>query len=108
MRTLLITVLSAILLSLVGLGAVQDHPSEHPQSMPAMPMMQNSPMHGQMIPFVATVEDVPDGVRITLTPKDPAKLEEFRSSVRKHVENMSQGGCDMMRGMIDHQSHHPQ
>jgi hypothetical protein len=92
----------------------------------------NADMHGTMMPFSIKYEEVPNGARLTLTPKDPAILEEFRSKVRQHAEQMKKGECSMMRGMMqgmmggmknpepppkpevkpkpdesDHSSHHP-
>jgi hypothetical protein len=155
MKTILVTVLSVAVLSLVSLGAVQNHPAEHQHSTADNSTMQNCPMkvpgaqvaasdtadgvaltfttssgdvaelrrrvetmakmhsmapgpgmHEQMIPFTAKVEEVPNGARVLLSPKDPAKLEEFRGSVEKHVENMNNGGCTMMQGMMGHADHH--
>jgi hypothetical protein len=85
-----------------------------------------------MMPFSIKYEEVPNGVRLTLTPKDPAQLEEFRPKVRQHAEQMKKGECSMMQGMMqgmmrgmknpepspkpevkpepdesDHSSHHP-
>jgi hypothetical protein len=60
-----------------------------------MPMMQDCPMH-LGVPFAATYEEVPDGVRITLKPHDPAKLEAFRARVRQHIEAMNNGSHPMM------------
>ena len=58
-------------------------------------------MHGQMMmPFEVKYEDVADGSRLTLTPKDPARLEEFRTRIREHVEAMKKGDCSMMQGMM--------
>jgi hypothetical protein len=60
----------------------------------------NADMHGQMMPFSAKYEEVPNGARLTLTPKDLTKLEEFRAKVRQHVEQMAKGDCSMMTGMM--------
>jgi hypothetical protein len=49
----------------------------------------NAGMHGQMTPFSVKYEEVPNGARLTLTPKDLTKLEEFRAKVRQHVEEMA-------------------
>jgi hypothetical protein len=70
-----------------------------------MTKMQNqSAGRGMMaertIPFTAKVEEAPNGARLTLTPSDPARLEEFRSRVREHAEAMKQGDCAMMHGMM--------
>jgi hypothetical protein len=78
-------------------------------------------MHG------GAYEPIENGARLTLTPKDPGKLGEFRDQVRTHVEQMKKGGCSMMQGMIsdmskpkpepkpepktdetDHSAHHPE
>jgi hypothetical protein len=96
---------------------------------PSSPAM----MQGQMMPGTAKYEATKDGAKLTLTPKDPAKLAEFRAQVRAHVEKMQKGGCsmmqDMMQGMmkgmmgnmpkpeakpepktddVDHSAHHPE
>lgn len=82
-------------------------------------------MHGQMMPGTVKYEPVDKGARLVLTPKDPAKLAEFRKEVRAHVERMNKGECtmmmDMMQGMrggmtkpepkkddADHNAHHPE
>ena len=74
------------------------------------------------MPFSIKYEEVPDGARLTLTPTDPARLEEFRTKVRQHAEQMKKGECSMMQGMMggtkspeptpkpedeDHSAHHP-
>jgi hypothetical protein len=85
-------------------------------------------MHGNMMPFSATYEDVPNGARLTLTPKEPEKLQEFRNLIRRHGEQMKNHDCSMMQGMMggmkstepavkpettprtdeaDHNAHHP-
>ena len=60
----------------------------------------NADMHGQMMSFSAKYEEVPNGARLTLTPKDQAQLNEFRAKVRQHVERMKKGDCSMMQGMM--------
>jgi len=86
----------------------------------------HSNMHGEMMAFDVKYEEISDGARVTLTPKDAAKLEEFRTQVRQHVEQMKTGNCSMMQGMMhgmmpgntpepepkpkveeDHSAHHP-
>src|SRR5262245_64116295 len=57
---------------------------------------EHSNMHGEMMAFDVKYEEVPNGARLTLTPKDTAKLEEFRTKVRQHVEQMKNGNCSMM------------
>jgi hypothetical protein len=86
-----------------------------------------STMTGGMMAGVANYEPIPNGARLTLAPKYPAKLSEFRKQVRSHVERMSkEGSCpmmqEMMQGMMqgkmmgktpkaepeaDHSAHHP-
>jgi len=90
-------------------------------------------MQGQMMPGTVKYEAIENGAKLTLTPKDPAKLAEFRTQVRAHVERMQKGECsmmqDMMQGMmkgmmggmnktetkpepkkdeVDHSAHHPE
>ena len=58
-----------------------------------------------MMAFSATYEAVPEGARITLIPRDPQKLEEFRRKVRQHADMMKKDECAMMkstmRGMME-------
>src|SRR5262245_11259253 len=61
---------------------------------------EHSNMHGEMMAFDVKYEEVPNGAHLTLTPKDTAKLEEFRAKVRQHVEQMERGNCSMMQGMM--------
>ena len=87
-------------------------------------MHSNEGMHGNMTPFTVIYEEIPNGARLTLTPKDPTKLEEFRKIVRQHAEQMKQHDCSMMQEMMnsrpqpnpdtqpktnesDHSAHHP-
>jgi hypothetical protein len=72
------------------------HSVEHPS--PAM-------MQGQMMPGTVKYEAVENGARLTLTPRDPAKLAEFRTQVRAHVEQMKQGQCGMMTDMMQGMMH---
>jgi hypothetical protein len=62
----------------------------------------NGEMHGQMMSFSAKYEEVPNGARLTLTPKIASQLEEFRTKVRQHVEEMAKGNWSMMQGMLMH------
>jgi len=69
-------------------------------------------MMNQMLPGTAAYEPIENGARLTLTPKDPGKLVEFRTQVRAHVEQMGKGGCTMMQSMMKSmnnadQGHHP-
>jgi len=57
-------------------------------------------MHVNNIPFSVKYEEVSSGARLTLTPQDPAKLDEFRVTVREHAEQMKKGNCLMMQGMM--------
>ena len=57
-------------------------------------------MHGQMMAGTVKYEPIEKGARLTLTPKDPAKLTEFRKEVRAHVEHMQKGDCSMMHDMM--------
>lgn len=52
-------------------------------------------------PSQATVEDLPDGARILVAPKDPADLQRLQSTVRRHATHMREHGCPMM----DHAQH---
>jgi hypothetical protein len=57
-------------------------------------------MRPRMTPFTAKYEEVPNGARLTLMPKDPAQLDDFRARVRERVERMADGDCSMMQGMM--------
>ena len=89
-------------------------------------MHSNDGMHGNMMPLSVTYEEIQNGGRLTLKPKDPARLAEFRSTVRQHTEQMKKHDCSMMQGMMmgmrnsgptpkpepksdesDHSAHHP-
>jgi hypothetical protein len=60
-----------------------------------------SPMAGKMLDGTAKYEAIPAGARLTLTPKDPAKLADFRKQVQGHVERMTrEGNCSMMQEMM--------
>lgn len=48
-------------------------------------------------PSRASVEDLPDGARIVVTPNDPADLQQLQSTVRGHAQEMQQHGCGMMQ-----------
>jgi hypothetical protein len=60
----------------------------------------NAMMQGQMMPGTVKYEAVDKGARLTLTPKDPSKLVEFRKQVRDHVDRMTKGDCSMMQDMM--------
>ena len=60
----------------------------------------NAMMQGRMMPGSVKYEAVDKGARLTLTPKDPSKLAEFRKQVRDHVERMTKGDCSMMQDMM--------
>jgi len=60
----------------------------------------NTAMHGNMMPFSVKYEEVAYGARLTLTPKNPAQLDAFRTAVRQHAEQMKKGECLMMQGMM--------
>jgi hypothetical protein len=73
-------------------------------------------MRSEMLPGTVSYEPIENGARLTLVPKDPEKLAEFRNQVRAHVEQMKKGKCSMMQGMMgnmetpkadDHSTHHP-
>lgn len=53
-----------------------------------------------MMPGTVKYEAIENGARLTLTPKDPEKLAQFRTLVRAHVEQMRKGECSMMQGMM--------
>jgi len=98
------------------------HGTHLPAPLPFCP----TAMHGNMMAFSIKYEEVAYGARLTLTPKNPAQLDAFRTTVRQHAEQMKKGECSMMRGMMqgmmdgmknpepkakpeeeDHSAHHP-
>ena len=64
-----------------------------------------SMMQGQMMAGIVKYEPIEKGAKLTLTPKDPAKLAEFRKQVRAHVEQMQKGDCSMMQDMMQGMMH---
>ena len=62
-------------------------------------------MQGQMMPGTVKYEPIEKGAKLTLTPRDPAKLAEFRKQVRAHVEQMQKGNCSMMQDMMQGMMH---
>src|SRR5262249_1697744 len=62
-------------------------------------------MQGRTMPGSVKYEAIEAGARLTLTPKDPANLDEFRAQVRAHVERMKIGNCSMTRDMIQGMMH---
>ena len=67
---------------------------------PMAKMHSTEAMHGNMMAFSATYEAIPNGARLTLVPKDPQRLPEFRNIVRQHAEQMKNYDCSMMQGMM--------
>jgi len=53
-----------------------------------------------MMPFSVKYEEVTYGARLTLTPKNSAQLDAFRTAARQHAEQMKKGECSMMQGMM--------
>lgn len=62
-------------------------------SMSGMPMMQGTT---PMAAFTSKYEKSKEGARLTLTPKNPADLKEFRTRVAAHVDQMKKGDCSSM------------
>jgi hypothetical protein len=50
-------------------------------------------LNGHFIPGTAEFEATRNGARLTLIPKDPARLEEFRAQVPEHAEMMRNAAC---------------
>jgi hypothetical protein len=97
MKTILLVV--ALILALTLFAAVAD--GTHRAQMHSESSTMNGMMTGMMLPFTAEYEEVSGGIRLTLRPKDPARLEEFRAQVRQHAERMKNGECPMMSGMMN-------
>ena len=53
-------------------------------------------MHHGMAPVTAKYEALTNGARLTLTPKSPEQLEQFRAKVREHIDQVKKGDCPMM------------
>lgn len=64
--------------------------------------MMNRParMPNRIVAGTVKYEEVPDGARLTLMPRDPAELEELRKQVRERAEQMQKGGCSMIQEMM--------
>ena len=63
-------------------------------------MERESPMKERLLPGVVKYEVLANGARLTLTPKDTSKLQEFRTQVRSRVDEMAKGNCPMMDNMM--------
>ncbi len=50
------------------------------------------------VPSTTSVEDIPNGARLVLGPRDPARLAELRGEAREQARRMNAGGCPMMSG----------
>jgi hypothetical protein len=57
-------------------------------------------MHGQSARATVKYEAVDSGAKLTLTPKDASKVEEFRTQVRTAVERMNKGESPIMRELM--------
>jgi hypothetical protein len=51
----------------------------------------------QMVPARASVEDIPGGARLVLTPADPARLVTLRQQTHAQAAMMQRGECPMMQ-----------
>jgi hypothetical protein len=75
-----------------------------------MSVMHNTPSHieaqneammqSRMMPGNVTYESIENGARLTLTPKDPAKIAEFRAQIRAHVERHQGCGWEMEEEIV--------
>ena len=79
--------------------------AEQMATMHAVDRPSESMMQGQMLPGTIKYEAIQNGARLTLTPKDPSKLAEFRKQVRAHGERMQKGDCNMMHDMMQGMMH---
>jgi hypothetical protein len=73
------------------------------EQMAAMHMGNSSneaTMKGPMMAGTFKYEPIENGAQLTLTPKDPARLDQFQAQVRAHVERMKKGECSMMSDMM--------
>jgi hypothetical protein len=56
--------------------------------------------HARILAGKATYEEVPNGAKLMLVPRDPAQLEAFRTQVHERVERLQGGDCLMMEEMM--------
>ena len=60
-------------------------------------------MHGQKPPGMGRVaadfrvENIENGAQVVLTPRNQADVEELRTEVHQHAEQMNAGQCPMMK-----------
>lgn len=88
-----------------GMGGAGMTPGGIPSTCPGMQGTGGAGgmMHGQgwggsgMIDSDVVVEDIPNGVRLVFTPRDPARLDDLRTSIRDRAARLSSGECPMMR-----------
>jgi len=62
-------------------------------------MMGGGMMGGGMMgmpPADVRADDLPQGARLTFTPKEPTDLEALRHHVREHATHAHPGSCPMM------------
>ena len=52
-----------------------------------------SPPDGVRVPALATVEDLPDGARLILTPQDQGQLPSLRAQTEAQLPQLDQGDC---------------
>jgi hypothetical protein len=51
------------------------------------------PQEGPRVPALATVEDLPDGARLILTPQDGNQLPSLRAQTQAQLPQLDQGDC---------------
>ena len=77
---------------------------EHMAAMHAGSSSSEAMMKGAMMAVTVKYEPIENGAQVTLTPKDPASLDQFQAQVRAHVERMKKGEhsmmSDTMQGMM--------
>ena len=79
--------------------------AEQMAAMHSVERPSSSMMQGQLMAGTVKYEPIEKGAKLTLTPKDPAMLAEFRKQVRTHVEQMKKGDCSMMQDMMQGMMH---
>jgi hypothetical protein len=69
------------------------------RGMGAGEQMRGDAMSGMMMPPATqvSVEDIPEGARLTVTPGYPGDLPNLQSKVRMHAIRMQREGCGTMR-----------
>ncbi len=97
-----------MLAALATVAAQQPATGEHGQMPMNGMMMQSCPMGSMMGSVDVKYEATQNGASLTFTPKDPQKLAELQTKLREMADRMAKGDGSMMKGMMNHDDHHPE